>query len=63
MLVDSEQVSIEEALKKKVWLKSMKEELKDIEKRRLGVRLSIQRQENHKRYMGFQGETEAKWIN
>ncbi|XP_050909720.1 uncharacterized mitochondrial protein AtMg00820-like [Lathyrus oleraceus] len=32
MLVDSEPISIEEALKKKVWLKIMNEELEAIEK-------------------------------
>ena len=31
MLVDCEPVNIEEALKKKVWLNAMKEELKAIE--------------------------------
>ena len=32
ILVDSEPVSVEEALKKKVWLKAMKEELGAIER-------------------------------
>lgn len=32
MLVDSEPVSTEEALKKKVWMKAMKEELDSIER-------------------------------
>lgn len=34
ILVDSELVSTEEALKKKVWLKAMKEELEDIERKK-----------------------------
>lgn len=61
MLVDYESVSTEEALKKKVWLKTMKEKLEAIERNKTSklAKLPKDKKAINVRW-GFQGETKAK---